>query len=27
MFSKFITHCTTVLWEKIQMQVKEAYFF
>ena len=26
-FSMFITHCTTVLWEKIQMRVKEVYFF
>jgi len=22
----FITHCTTILWEKIQMRVKEVYF-
>jgi len=26
MFSMFITHCTTVLWEKIQMQMREVYF-
>jgi len=27
MFSIFITHYTIVLWEKIQMRVKELYFF